>query len=137
MLFNDKPAVELYNPPVVPVRVTALVVREVQKGLPEYVIVAEGAAAIFTEFVAFTAAQPPAAAILYVTVYVPAVELDGVTAPDAVLMLKPVVDENTPPEVPVKVTGSSLVIELQYGVPLYEIEAVGILVIVTDAVVNN
>jgi hypothetical protein len=44
-----------------------------------------------TLVVVVNAAQPPAAAIVYVTVYVPAVLEEGVIAPVLVLILNPVV----------------------------------------------
>jgi hypothetical protein len=56
---------------------------------------------IVTVVVLITAAQPPEAAIVYVTVYVPAVLVLGVTAPVLGSMLKPVVEEYVPPVVPV------------------------------------
>ena len=45
--------------------------------------------------------QPPEAAIVYVTVYVPAVLEIGVISPVLALMLKPEVEEYEPPVVPV------------------------------------
>ena len=48
---------------------------------------------IVTVVVLLMAAQPPDAAIVYVTVYVPAVLELGVIAPVLALMLKPVVEE--------------------------------------------
>ena len=53
-------------------------------------MLATGAAVIVTLAVVLTAAQPAAAAIVYVTVYVPAVLVLGVTAPVLALMFKPV-----------------------------------------------
>ncbi len=44
---------------------------------------------MLTLAVVLTAEQPPAAAIVYVTVYVPAVLVLGVTAPVLELILKP------------------------------------------------
>ena len=44
---------------------------------------------IVTVVVVLTAEQPPVAAIVYVTVYVPAVLVLGVIAPVLVLILKP------------------------------------------------
>ena len=64
-------------------------------------MLALGAAVIVTVVVFITAAQPPEAAIVYVTVYVPAVLVLGVTAPVLGSMLKPVVEEYVPPVVPV------------------------------------
>ena len=55
---------------------------------------------ILTVVVFITAAQPPDAAIVYVTVYVPAVLVLGVIAPVLALMLKPAVEEYVPPVVP-------------------------------------
>ena len=48
---------------------------------------------IVTVVVVLTAEQPPADAIVYFTVYVPAVLVLGVIAPVLALMLKPVVNE--------------------------------------------
>ena len=45
-----------------------------------------------TDVVVVTAEQPPVAASVYVTVYVPAVLVLGVIAPVLVLMLKPLVE---------------------------------------------
>ena len=106
-----------------------------------YEIAVDGSAfaVMVTEVVALTAAQPPFAAIVYVTVYVPGVEVEGVIAPVLAFSVNPVVELYTPPPafVPVKVTDCGLVNELQNGAPLYEIEAVGNAVIVTDVVVTN
>jgi len=52
-------------------------------------MLAVGAAVIVTYNGATTAEQPAAAAIVYVTVYVPAVLVLGVIAPVLALMLKP------------------------------------------------
>ena len=49
-----------------------------------------GAAVMITVAVVVTAEQPPVAAIVYVTVYVPAVLELGVTAPVLALIIKPV-----------------------------------------------
>ena len=48
---------------------------------------------IVTLAVVLTAEQPPAAAIVYVTVYVPAVLVLGIIAPVLASMLKPVAEE--------------------------------------------
>ena len=53
-------------------------------------MLALGAVVIVTLAVVLTAEQPAAAAIVYVTVYVPAVLVLGVIAPVLALMLKPV-----------------------------------------------
>ncbi len=52
-------------------------------------MLAVGAAVIVTLAVVLTAEQPPEAAIVYVTVYVPAVLILGVIAPVLVLIPKP------------------------------------------------
>jgi hypothetical protein len=57
-----------------------------------------------TEVVAVTPAQPPDAGIVYDTVYVPAVLWSGLIPPVVGLILRPAVDENVPPAVPVSVT---------------------------------
>jgi hypothetical protein len=48
---------------------------------------------MLTLAVVLTAEQPPEAAIVYVTVYVPAVLVLGVISPVLALILKPVVEE--------------------------------------------
>ena len=72
-LLMESPAGEaLYVPPVYapePVRVTDWVaVTDMQKGVPAYEIVAAGRAVIVMVLVAVTWAQPPAAAMVLVTV---------------------------------------------------------------------
>jgi len=56
-------------------------------------MLAVGAVVIVTLAVVLTAEQGPVAAMVYVTVYVPAVLVLGVIAPVLALMLKPVVEE--------------------------------------------
>ena len=80
-------------------------------------MLAVGAAVIVTLAVVLTAEQGPEAAIVYVTVYVPAVLVLGMMAPVLALMLKPVVEEYVPPVGPVCVTDCALVIVLQNGEP--------------------
>ncbi len=63
-------------------------------------MLALGAVVIVTLAVVLTAEQVPAAAIVYVTVYVPASLVLGVMAPVLALMLKLVVEEYVPPVVP-------------------------------------
>ncbi len=93
LMFNPVVGLTLYVPPVVPVSVIACdVVIVLQYGEPAYVIVALGAAVIVTNLVALTAAQPPDAPTVYVTVYVPAVLVLGVIAPVLASRLKPVVE---------------------------------------------
>jgi hypothetical protein len=72
---------------------------------------------IVTDVFAITCKQPADAGMVYVTVYVPAVLRSGLIAPVVGLMLRPAVDENVPPVVPVKVTGRGDVLVLQKGVP--------------------
>ena len=87
------PAGAVKVPPVytpVPVNVTGCAVATVlQKGVPAYEIVAVGTAVIIIVVVAITAAQPPDAGVVYVTVYVPAVLVLGVMAPVPALIVKP------------------------------------------------
>ena len=53
------------------------------------------------------------------TVYVPAVDSDGVIEPVLILMDNPAgVELNVPPNVPVLTTGCAVVNVLQYGLPL-------------------
>ncbi len=81
-------------------------------------MLAIGAAVIVTLAVVLTAEQPPDAAIVYVTVQVPAVLVLGVISPVLALMLKPVVEEYVPAVVPVCVTDCVLVRVLQNGEPV-------------------
>ena len=76
-------------------------------------MLALGAAVIVTVVVVLTAAQPADAAIVYVTVQVPAVLELGVIAPVLALIPNPVVQEYVPPAAPVCVTDSALVSVLQ------------------------
>ena len=69
--------------------------------------------------VVLTAEQPPVAAIVYVTVYVPAVLVLGVIAPVLALILKPYgLELYVPLAVPTRVTDCELVIVLQNGEPV-------------------
>jgi hypothetical protein len=113
-----KPAVDENEPPVVPVNVT-LCAEDVdeQNGEPLYEMVAAGVGVMVTDVVVLYAAQPPAAATVYVTVYVPAVLVDGVIAPVEALIDNPAVDENVPPVVPVNVTLCGVDTDLQNGEP--------------------
>ena len=131
-----KPAVEEYVPPVVPVCVTdcALVI-VLQNGDSAQLILALGAVVIVTLAVVLTAEQPPDAAIVYVTVQVPAVLVLGVIAPVLALILKPVVEEYVPPVVPVWLIDCELERVLQNGDPAQLILALGAAMIVTLAVV--
>ena len=81
-------------------------------------MLAVGAAVIVTLAVVLTAEQGPVAAIVYVTVQVPAVLVLGMIAPVLALMLKPVVEEYVPPVVPVWLTGCAIVRVLQKGEPV-------------------
>ena len=66
--FIDKPAVEEYVPPVVPVLVTEAVVTLLQYGEAAYAIVALGAVVMVIGAVVVKTGQPPAAATVYVIV---------------------------------------------------------------------
>ena len=88
-------------------------------------MLATGVAVNVTVVVVVTSVQPAAAAIVYVTVQVPAVLILGVIAPVLVLIPKPVVEEYVPPVVPVCVTDCALVIVLQNEVLEQLIVAVG------------
>ena len=57
-----------------------------------------------TEVVALTAGQPPEAGILYVTIYVPAVEEFKLIVPLLISIINPVVEEYVHPAVPTLVT---------------------------------
>jgi len=76
-----------------------------QKGVPAYEMVADGRVVMVTDVVVVTRAQPPAAAIEYVTVYVLAVDAEGVISPVVALIDKPAVEENVPPVEPEIETG--------------------------------
>ena len=64
-------------------------------------------------------------------------EVEGVILPVLASNVNPAVELYTPPLVPVNVTACGAVKELQNGVALYEIEAVGSGVMVTGVVVTN
>ena len=98
-------------------------------------MLAIGAAVIVTVVVVVTSVQPAAAAIVYVTVQVPAVLVLGVIAPVLELIPKPVVEEYVPTVVPVCITDCALVIVLQNGEPSQLMLALGAAVMVTLAVV--
>jgi hypothetical protein len=96
-------------------------------------MLAVGSAVTVTLVVAVTAAQPAAASVEYVMVYVPGVLMLGLISPVDALMLNPAGAENVPPvyaAVPLRVTGAE-VAEVQYGVPAYAMVAVGSAVTVT------
>jgi hypothetical protein len=80
-------------PPAVPVRVTVAVPALEQYGEPAYEIVAPGTAVMVIEVVVVYNGQPPDAAIVYVTVYVPGVLVPKVTSPLAAFNVNPAVDE--------------------------------------------
>ena len=80
-------------------------------------MLALGAEVMVTLAVVLTAEQPADAAIVYVTVYVPAVLALGVIAPVLALMLNPVAEEYVPPVVPVWVTDCAVVIVVHHGEP--------------------
>ena len=80
---------------------------------------ATGAAVMITDAVVVTAEQPPVAASVYVTVYVPGVLVFGVITPVLELMLKPVgLALYVPLAVPTRVTDCVLVRVLQNGEPV-------------------
>ena len=58
-----------------------------------YAIVAVGAVVTVTDVVVENTAHPPAAAMVYVTVYIPAVLVDGVIAPVEASIVNPAVEE--------------------------------------------
>jgi hypothetical protein len=66
-----------------------------------------------TVCVAVTAAHPPEAGIVLVTVYVPAVEVDGVMAPVVALIVKPVVELKVPAVLPAPNVGVTAAADLQ------------------------
>jgi hypothetical protein len=86
------------------------------------VILAVGTGVIVTGAVAVTAGQPPLAATVYVTVYVPGILVLGVIAPVLELNVKPVdgFTVYTPPvyaPVPVRTTNSFVACDKHNGVP--------------------
>jgi hypothetical protein len=82
------------------------------------VITTDGVAFIVILLVADTRAQPPAAAIVLVTVYVPGVLADRLTCPVAVLTnTNPAVDENVPATPPPLKVGEGFATLLQNGDP--------------------
>ncbi len=73
---------------------------------------------MLTVVVVLIAEQPPTAAIVYVTVYVPTVLVLGVIPPVLELILKPAgLALYAPPLVPTRVTDCALVRVLQNGDP--------------------
>jgi hypothetical protein len=83
-----------------------------------YEIVAVGNVVIVIVFVAVTMPHPPAAAIVFVTVYVPATLADKSTWPVAGLTkTRPAVDVNRPATPPPLNVGNGSTPLLQYGVP--------------------
>ena len=113
-----KPVVEEYVPPAVPVCVTDCeLVIVLQNGEPAQLILALGAAVMVTLAVVLTAEQPSSAAIVQLTVYVPAVLVLGMIAPVLALILKPAAEEYVPPVVPVRVTVRAVVIVVHHGEP--------------------
>ena len=82
-------------------------------------MLAAGAAVMVTEVVVDTAAHPPEADVVYVTVYVPGALVLGLIAP-VLLMSKPAVEENVPVEkalVPDKFTFCTVAVDVQKGIP--------------------
>jgi len=106
-----------------------------QNGLPVYAMLAVGSAVMVTLVVAVTAAQPPLEGVVYVTVYVPAVEADGLMAPVEASMLKPDGDAVNVPftkaPVPVSATATGVAMVRQNGLPVYAMLAFGSAVMVT------
>ena len=77
-------------------------------------MVAAGCVAMVIGIVTTTAAHPPDAAMVYETVYGPAVLVLGVMAPVAALILNPAgVAVKVPPVVPVIVAGCGVVNDVQ------------------------
>ena len=93
-------------------------------------MLAIGAAVIVTLAVVLTAEQTSPAAIVYVTVQVPAALVLGVISPVLASILSPVVEEYVPPVVPVCVTDCALERVLQNGELKQLISAAGAGVIV-------
>ena len=116
-----KPAgAAVYAPPVnapVPVSAGFWTAADLHTLAAGYDSVAVGAAVTVTEAVVVNAAQPPPAAIVYVTVYVAGVLVLGVMAPVAPSIVRPAVDVKAPPDVPVKVTAWPVANVVQNGLP--------------------
>ena len=117
LAFSVNPAGELLKvPPCVPVivQLTGVVIRLHKSVDAPYDILALGAAFIITEVVAVMAPHELVAATVYVTVYVPAVLLDGVIAPVEVFSVNPAgLAEKLPPVAPVMVGVEAVVCVLQ------------------------
>ena len=75
---------------------------------PEVATLAAGKGAIVMVLLAVTVAQGPAAAIVLVTVYVPAADVVGSTAPVWAVRVKPVEDVKGPAVAPLARTGAAL-----------------------------
>ena len=93
-----------------------------------------------TVVVAVTGEHPPDAKVVYVTVYEPAVLVDGVIAPVVAFSVSPPVELKVPPvydPVPVRLTEISPASDLQYGPPAQLIDAVGKTVTVTVVVTGT
>ena len=107
----------LYTPPGVPVSVTFCTPAVLHHGEPVYDMLAVGNAVMVIGEVAVTTPQPPAAAIVLVTVYVPGVLADRSTCPVAVLTnTSPAVELNVPATPPPLYVGNGSAPLLQYGV---------------------
>jgi hypothetical protein len=65
-----------------------------------------------------TAGQPPTAASVFVTVYVPGVLPARFTRPEPELILSPACELNTPPTAPLAKVGDGLLEFWQYGEPV-------------------
>ena len=85
-----KPAVEVKEPPCVPVIVTFVAASDVQRA--GYVMVAVGVPLTVTVAVVIKVPQPPVDGIVYFIVYVPAVAPEGLISPVVALTGKPVGD---------------------------------------------
>jgi hypothetical protein len=124
-VFNDRPATGAKLPKAP----TALPVGKIvppfeQYGLPIYVPVAFGCSVIVMFVVVVYCEHPADAAIVYVTVYVPAVLAPRFTSPVEEFIDNPAVEVKVPPAVPVLVTVAVPALE-QKGVPVYEMVAEG------------
>ena len=72
-----------------------------------------------TVAVAITAAQPPVAASVYLTVYVPGADKFGFMEPDIVEIIKPAgIALYVPPDEPIRVTVRDVVMVLHHGEPV-------------------
>jgi hypothetical protein len=115
MALIVRPVVELNVPIVAPmagVGVTVAAAPAQRVPVVGKLNVATGAAVMVTVLVAVAAAQPPEAATVLVTVYVPGIDAARLMAPVVALRLRPVVELNVPAVAPMASVTAGLVVPL-------------------------